>query len=311
MYRFVSSIKAVDLKSAYLQMYNVKLLQSKLDSLMIQYPDIKKVLPNDISAKNLLVGNFKYLTKVYWAFTSYLNGKSESVKKKIKSKFKDNGFNYESHKSKIANFLIDARNGFEIHNCVYCDLEDVTPFFKKDKKVRRFKTEHVLDKGECPLVAMSLYNFVPSCCTCNDPTIKGTKTIGDSENEISKLSPTAFGYDFEDKVDFVVNVLPGCKDFLNATSHIGDYEIDFNVRDVLYQKTIDLFELKSRYNNDNVKSELLKWRDKRQQYPNNIVQEFADIRKITFDEMFEELFDLDRKKHFPMEKARRNVMLMY
>ena len=64
MYRFVSLIKPIVLKKAYLKLYNVKLLQKKLDTIMATYPEIKAVLPDDISAKKHLVGNFKYLTKV-------------------------------------------------------------------------------------------------------------------------------------------------------------------------------------------------------------------------------------------------------
>ena len=291
--------------------YNIKLLQDKLDKLMKAYPEIKAVLPDKISAKKLLVGNFKYLTRVYCAFTGYLNGKTTAEKDSIKNAFKKGGFNYDSHKSKIANFLTDLANGFEIHNCVYCDLEDVTSFTKANGSlVRKFETEHVLDKGECPLVALSLYNFVPSCGTCNGPAIKGTRTIGDTEAEIAKLSPSAEGYDFENKVRFEVKIVSPDIKGLNAINHAGDYEIAFNVREALYQKSIDLFELKQRYNNDKEKEALLTWREKRKKNPDNIVQQFADIRHVTFEEIFEEFFELKKRKHYPMEKARRDVMLI-
>ena len=313
MYRFVSSQNPVRLKKAYLEEFNIKLLQDKLDTLMKAYPEIKAVLPDKISAKKLLVGNFKYLTRVYCAFTDYLNGKTTAEKKTIKANFISGGFNYNSHKSDIAQFLMNPANGFEIHNCVYCDLEDVTPFTKANgKKVRKFDTEHVLDKGECPLVALSLYNFVPSCKICNSTDIKGTKTIGDTEAEIAKLSPSAEGYDFENNVKFEVNLItPGITD-LNATSHADDYEISFNVREALYQKSIDLFQLKSRYNNRIIKLELLKWRERRINRPDNAVQEYANLFNIPLGKAFEELFEFDlrRREHYPMEKARRDVMLI-
>lgn len=313
MFRFVSSKNPVKLKKAYLAQYNVNLLQKKLDKLMTDYPNIKAALSDDITVKKLLVGNFKYLAKVYSAYTSYLNGKTPEESLLIRSAFVKGGFNYDSHKSKIANFLMNMSNGFDIHNCVYCDLEDVRTFTKADgSDVRKFETEHVLDKGVCPLVALSLYNFVPSCGTCNGPGIKGMKTIGDTEGEIAKLSPSAEGYDFDGKVKFEVKVVtPGATD-LNTTTHADDYEIDFNIIENIYQKSIDLFELKQRYNNKREKMELLKWRDKRRSNPNNIVQQFADIKKVTFDEMFEEMFELNlrRREHYPMEKARREVMML-
>ena len=293
--------------------YNIKLLQDKLDKLMKAYPEIRAVLPDKISAKKLLVGNFKYLTRVYCAFTDYLNRKTTAEKDSIKNAFKKGGFNYDSHKSKIADFLTDLANGFEIHNCVYCDLEDVTSFTKANgKKVRKFDTEHILDKGECPLVALSLYNFVPSCKICNSADIKGTKTIGDTEAEIAKLSPSAEDYDFENKVKFVVNLITPSITDLKATSHADDYEITFNVREILYQKSIDLFELKSRYNHGEVKLKLLKWREKRRNNPDNKILEYARWRMVSFEEAFEEFFELNlrRREHFIMEKARRDVMLI-
>ena len=313
MYRSVSSQRPVVLKKAYLKEYNVKELQRKLNILMLNYPEIKEVLPKNISAIKLLVGNFKYLTRVYCAFTDYLNKKETEEKNAIKKTFKDKGFNYDNHKSKIAKFLKNNTNGFEIHNCVYCDLEDITTFTKTDgTEVRKFETEHVLDKGECPLVGMSLYNFVPSCGTCNGTAIKGTKTIGDTEVEMARLSPSAEGYDFENKVKFEVKILIPDIDDLKAISHTDDYEIDFNVREALYQKIIDLFELKSRYNHGTVKVELLKWRDKRRENPDNKIQENARLLERSFKDTFEELFELDlrRREHYTMEKARRDVMLI-
>lgn len=313
MYRFVSSRNAVELKKAYLEEYNVQLLQKKLERLMTAYPDIADVMPDVISARKLLIGNFKYLTKVYCAFTGVVSVKSDDDRKVIVDAFKKGGFNYDSHKSDIAQFLMNPVNGFEIHNCVYCDLEDITSFTKVNgTRVRKFETEHVLDKGECPLVGLSLYNFVPSCGTCNGPAIKGTKTIGDTENEIARLSPSAEGYDFENKVKFEVKIVtPSIKD-LNAINHAGDYEVDFNVSEALYQKSINLFELTPRYNHGNVKLELLKWREKRRNNPDDEVKRKANMMNVPFDEMFEDLFELNlrRREHYPMEKARRDVMLM-
>lgn len=311
MFKFVSSKNPVELRKAYLAEYNVKSLQNKLERLMAKYPDIKAVLPHNITAKKLLVGNFKYLVKVYIAFTKYLNGKTKKDRVDICKDFVKQGFNYKSHSNKIATFLSDENNGFEIYNCVYCDLENLRPFTKSSgNKVRKFETEHVLDKGICPLVALSLYNFVPSCTTCNSAAIKGTNTIGDTEDEIVKLSPTVDRYDFNGKVKFEVKIVTLGAENFNAMSHVDDFEIDFNIKENIYQKTIDLFELKQRYNNEFEKKELLKWRDKRYNYPDNMIQQLADLRKVEFKVVFEEMFELDSKRNSPMEKARREIMML-
>ena len=141
MFKFVSSKNPVELRKAYLAEYNVKSLQNKLERLMAKYPDIKAVLPHNITAKKLLVGNFKYLVKVYIAFTKYLNGKTKKDRVDICKDFVKQGFNYKSHSNKIATFLSDENNGFEIYNCVYCDLENLRPFTKSSgNKVRKFET---------------------------------------------------------------------------------------------------------------------------------------------------------------------------
>lgn len=312
MYRFVSSVNAVTLKRRYLGEYNVKLLQRKFERLMSLYPDIANALPAECNVKKLLTGNFKYLTKVYCAFTGVLSGMTTDDRAATLQAFVSGGFKYDSHKRDIARFLTDAANGFEIYNCVYCDLEDVRLFPHRGHMVRRFETEHVLDKGKCPLTALSLYNFVPSCGTCNSPALKGSNTIGDTESEISRLSPTAEGYDFADKVKFTVNMInPNASD-LKPLSHMDDYEIAFQLTDNLYQKSITLFALESRYNQQTILSELLYWREKRRTNPDNIVQGFAVLKGVTFEEAFEEMFQLEQKRqnHTPMEKARRDLMMV-
>ena len=88
-----------------MEKYDIDLLQRKLDRLMNVYPEIDAVLPDDISAKKLLTGNFKYLAKVYCAFTGYLEGKTVAEKRTIVSAFVSGGFNYNSHKGKIGKWV--------------------------------------------------------------------------------------------------------------------------------------------------------------------------------------------------------------
>ena len=84
------------------------------------------------------------------------------------------------------------------------------------------------------------------------------------------------------------------------------------VKLVHYQKTIDLFGLKSRYNVRFVKTELLKWWVKRRKYPKCKIQQYAADDGVTYEEKFEEIFELNLRKqdHYPFEKARRKVMRM-
>lgn len=311
MYRFSSSLPIATLKSRYLNKYNLRLLQQKFDRVKNRYPDLFAVLPADISARKLLVGNFDYLAKIYFAYKAYVAAISEADANAISTDLKD-VFKYSSHSTKIRNFLIDPNNGFEIFNCVYCDLVSVRVQTMPDGTTKRkFDTEHVLDKGECPLVALSLYNFVPSCKTCNSPDYKGTNPVGSTENEVVKLSPTSFGYDFAEQTKFVVNPRNPSFDDLDSQNHPDDYEIDIVYKDNIYKISSDLFGLIARYNERIVLVDMLKFRDKARSNPLNIVKQFAEIKGCTIEEMYNELFELDlrRREHYPMEKARRDIML--
>lgn len=311
MYRFSSSLPIATLKSRYLNKYNLSLLQRKFDVVKNRYPNLFAVLPADISARKLLVGNFDYLAKIYFAYKAYVANIPEADANAISTDL--NGvFKYSSHSTKIRDFLIDPNNGFEIFNCIYCDLVSVRVQTMPDGTTKRkFETEHVLDKGECPLVALSLYNFVPSCKTCNGADYKGTNPVGNTENEVVKLSPTSFGYDFAGQTKFVVNPRNPNFDDLDSQNHPDDYEIDIVYKDNIYKTSSDLFGLIARYNERIVLVDMLKFRDQARSNPLNIVKQFAEIKGCTIEEMYNELFELDlrRREHYPMEKARRDIML--
>mgnify|MGYP005841913927 CR=1 len=69
-------------------------------------------------------------------------------------------------------------------------------------------------------------------------------------------------------------------------------------------------ELKQCYNNKFWKKELLKWRDKRYNYPDNITQQLANLRKVVIKFVFEEMFEFNSRRNSPMEKARREIMML-
>lgn len=187
-------------------------------------------------------------------------------------------------------------------------MAKVSPFDHKGKRVRRFDTEHVLDKGNCPLVALSLYNFVPSCTTCNGPAIKGTQTIGDTKDEIVKLSPTNPAYNFWNNVLFVVN--PKATIAWKKREDIPDnFEIDFIYKDATYKKSVDLFGLKSRYNTDCL-MEALRWLDKKDRFTPKMLHDYADLEGCSEDAICEREFkiDIDRKEHNLYRKMKEDLI---
>ena len=62
-----------------------------------------------------------------------------------------------------------------IQTCPYCNREYTFTVYKKKCKTRP-EYDHFYDKADNPLLAVSFYNLVPSCHTCNHQ--KSTKQIG-------------------------------------------------------------------------------------------------------------------------------------
>ena len=110
-----------------------------------------------------------------------------------------------------------------------------------------FDLDHVLPKGDCPIVALSLFNLVPSCQVCNEK-LKRTRTLGDDEAERSKLSPTSDQYAFENKVRIVIQRRDRGVPKLNCLQHASGYRLTFECKDKDYEKSVRLFRLIERYN---------------------------------------------------------------
>lgn len=308
MIRFVSSKSKAYLNREYYKLYPRDINKKWLKRVR-QCPELQSALMPGITPKELLTADFKKLVDVYLYYVNYCDGLTDAKRDLVKAKAKE-VFSYDSYASKIADFLLNPSNGFEIYNCVYCDAEPAKPFRSRGgHKIRRFETEHVLDKGTCPLVALSLYNFVPGGDVCNGTAVKGTKTIGDTPEEIKHLSPTNPSYDFYHKVLFVVN--PKGSDFVDIkrTDHPEHYEIDFYYKDRTYEKSVILFGLKGLYNEDYLLNSL-RLLDKLDRYPKKMMDDVSNLMVAIKDEEFLESFDIDiaRRSHEPYLKIREDLL---
>lgn len=307
MIRFVSTKDKKLLNKDYCALFSHDLDQ-KWNNRVARCPELAGAMLPGMTAKKLLTADFKKLVDVYLHFVEYCNGLTAAKSKEVTDKAKE-VFNYTSFKQKIADFLISGDNGFQIYNCVYCDAEPVSIVPVRGRRVRRFETEHVLDKGTCPLVGLSLYNFVPGGNVCNKPNVKGNHTIGDTPEEIKHLSPTNPSYDFYHKVLFVVN--PKGADFIDIekVEHPEHYEIDFYYKDKIYQKSVVLFGLKGRYNTDYL-LKALRLLDKLERYPKKMLDDVSNLMVAIKDEEFLKEFDIDiaRRGHETYLKIREDLL---
>ena len=135
MYRFISSKPIRDVNNAYLALYrNKKSFNKKFSDAVMACPEIAGLFSLGTKGMDLLTYDFSRLVELYYNYKKTLNDLHNNARvKEINDKFKAI-FNYDSHREKIRRFLSDPNNGFEIHNCVYCDLNKVKGYTRADGK---------------------------------------------------------------------------------------------------------------------------------------------------------------------------------
>lgn len=303
MYTFISSQDKKKLHTKYLSLFTKDLdnvWKNKVTSCQL----LNAAMLPGMTAKKLLVAEFRVLVNVYHYYINYVNGLSDYDKRIVQDAAND-VFKYESYSKRIADFLINPSNGYKISNCVYCDTVNVSPFPGHKRRIRRFQTDHVLNRGACPLVALSLHNFVPSCNICNGANLKGTNTIGDTIEEIKHLSPTNPSYNFWHKVLFVVNPKYSWVSDNKKSEHPEHYEIDFYYKDKVYAKSVDLFCLKEKYNNDYL-NKALELIDKKGTYTPVWVRDLANKTGQPYSKVYEDLFGIDKDQLY--RKATEDIL---
>lgn len=307
MYRFISSKSIKDVNKAYLARYKKKeSFNKKFAEAVDECPEIAGLLPPGTKGIDLLTYDFSRLVDLYYDYNKTLNDLHDDARvKEINDKFKAI-FNYDSHREKIRRFLSDPNNGFEIHNCVYCDLNKVKGYTRRDgERNLEFHADHVLDKGSCPLVALSIHNFVPSCPTCNEPPLKGVRPLGNTKADTLKISPKSSTNKFESDVKFILNITDKTIPDLELFKTNDGWEIDFSYKDGVYQQTVSMFDLKERYNAEKTYFGEFLHRKK-----NLDIKEYIKNSIYTENEILELMFCYARNKqnHTPKEKCRLELL---
>jgi len=185
-------------------------------------------------------------------------------------------FNYETKfREHISKFF---ENNVEVHTCYFCNIEFINKFTTNEEKIKNgFTLDHFIGKGDYPYLALSLYNLIPSCYTCNSK-VKG-------KNEINTISPTSSSFNFDEKVKF--------KTFMKNENliieSIEDFELslkeDFSD---IYKQYMEVFELDGRY--EYHKYKVIEMINKRKEYPNSRIKELAKLTQKTEEEVKQDLF---------------------
>lgn len=73
-------------------------------------------------------------------------------------------FNYTEFQKEYRNSVLNA---IGVSVCPYCNRQYITAYGKGDSRRNTGDIEHFYDKDRYPILALSLYNFIPSCQICN------------------------------------------------------------------------------------------------------------------------------------------------
>ncbi len=147
-----------------------------------------------------------------------------------------------------------------------------------NKDHTHFDLDHFLDKARCPIVALSLFNLVPSCTICNQ-RIKHSDVLGDlDESQLCNYSPTSEAYSFETDVKLKVSMEPRVT-FLDYVKNKDKCRLEFECTGTKhYEREVEFFRLKERYNFHRI--EALRLMDLRQRYDRGV--NIAEIARLMY-----------------------------
>lgn len=190
-------------------------------------------------------------------------------------------FNYDKFQSKITKFFTE---NFNFRTCFYCNKDFITNF-ETEKEVSTFQLDHFYDKGTYPYFALSLYNLIPSCPTCNSPKVKGSANT--FENNC--IAPNSQNFDFHQKVKFKLFLDDSCKN-LHIKSK-DDIEITLKEQFTdMYDKYIEIFKLNERYKaHKDIVYDMI---EKAELYPESRLRELQDLTGIPFQQIKKDIFNL-------------------
>ena len=289
-----------------------------LEELEERWRDFKELHPAlsvfNESVKELMSATFCELVDVY---ERYQNLPSETQEQKeelatIKSYLPNMVFNYDktgaghqTHQGVISGFFRKKMDDLNIHTCYYCDMAYINPYIVDDDEMKsQFDLDHALAKDDCPLVALSLHNFVPSCPVCNE-RLKRKNPLSDSLDGLKLVAPCSEDFDTNKQIHFKVNQEKVCTS--GFMRHKDCYRMKINAHGV-YASYAKLFRLEERY--EYHKGEALRLLDLKRKYPMSNIRQIARLMHKTADEVKEDIFGLHFSKdnHRCFDKLKRDML---
>jgi len=248
---------------------------NKKENLFNQYKKEEKgdfhTIFKDISFKCLVIGKFDILKKIKEKI-----GISENIKN---NEYIKDVFNYKSCQTSIIKPFFE--DNLLISTCYYCNIDYINSYDKRYKTKNKFTLDHYFDKSTYPYLALSLYNIIPSCSSCNSK-IKGTK-------KFDNIAPSSNKYDFDEKVKFKLSLDSSCENL-----HIkSKNDIDINLKENYSSDFKDF--IKDMYLDERYKAHkdiVYEMIEKTELYPESRLKELQDLTGIPFQQIKKDIFNL-------------------
>jgi len=172
-----------------------------------------------------------------------------------------------------------------------------------------FTLDHVISKSDHPIAALSLYNFVPSCYSCNSKFKNARKLIEHTRS--SFISPTsannAFSNEFRFKLYFHDNRDKKSLKHSAINEFYLDLEISANNKD--YERFLSIFKIHSRYVFH--KREIKDLIRKKIEYNDSHISKMASILKIGVEQVKKDIFGKElfesNQETYPLTKLKRDI----
>ena len=147
-----------------------------------------------------------------------------------------------------------------------------------------FTLDHVLDKATHPVFSLCLYNFVPSCYSCNCK-FKGSSDILNGSG-LSSLSPTSSDFNLHELMKF--RVLFYNRKSIHTTRGNKDFVIDLGQSNPNIENYKRIFKLIGRYSFH--KNEIVEIIDKKRRYSDSKILEMSRQLNIPTTELRKDIF---------------------
>lgn len=175
------------------------------------------------------------------------------------------------------------------------------------EKRNHFTLDHFIPQSECGLLAISLYNFVPSCYVCNTK-LKKTYLLSNNPTEVYKYSPTYDNFNKYGVIKFSLRQSECVNIFdynNNKTNLLKKVAIDISAQKD--NKSPEIFKLKQRYKVHKEKAIRLAYL--KELYSDERVKEISEILNTSPTIVKRDIFNIPNLENEGCSKFQKDIAL--